>query len=428
MLKDYCLEYRSNCWAALLVFALFYIAPISTMAQSPEVGWTLEDSIRHVIEIAPEIQRSQAEVDSRQGALQQAGVWSNPQIELSADDKIGIDDGTGGNDLTQFEFSQSLPFNGRLGHQQSIASAELDVARAELRYQHLLLESQVAQRFHTLQMEVERLRMVRRYLQLADEVQEAGRRREQAKDLSELERLRIDVLRESVQRMLDEREGEYEEALGLFLAYMGQPSDVIPQLIPLEPFGSVPALETLRAGLPEHPVILAARYRVDAARSGVNLVRAERIPEPTLRLFRERDFLNGRRQDITGIGISISVPLWDRKTGRLNEVRGRVIQAQSELQILERDITSDLQRSYQHLNHLILQGEQYRTRVLEPAQKIFDLTRQGYASGEVELFSLIDANNTYFSTHEHYLVLLHETWLEAAALRLAAGTALVTTE
>lgn len=428
MLKDYCLEYRSNYWASLLVFALVYTAPMSIMAQSPEGGWTLEDTILRVIEIAPEIQGSQAEVDSRRGALQQAGAWPNPEIELSADDKIGIDTGTGGNDLTQFAFSQSLPISGRLGHQQSVAKAELDEAGADVLYQHILLESQVAQRFHALQLEEARLSMAGQYLQLADEMQDAGRRREQAGELSELERMRIDILRESVQQILDERKGEYEEALSRFRAYLGLSSEVTPQLTPLEPFGPVPALEELRSRLSEHPSLIAARYRLDAARSGVQLVRAERIPEPTLRLFREKDFLNGRRQDITGIGIAISVPLWDRKTGRLSEVRGRVVQAQSELQILERDIASNLQRSYLHLTHLVLQAEQYKTRILDPAQHVFDLTRRAYASGEVELLSLIDANDTYFNAHERYLELLQQSWLEAAELRLAAGTTLVTTK
>jgi len=190
----------------------------------------------------------------------------------------------------------------------------------------------------------------------------------------------------------------------------------------------VPALQQLQAGLPEHPALLAAKRRLEAARSGVNLVRAERLPDPTLRMFRERDFLNGRRQDVTGIGIAVTVPLWDRKTGRLNEARAQMVQTQSKMQVLERDLGSRLKRSHLHLTHLVKQGEHYRTRVFKPAQKVFDLTRKAYASGEVEILSLIDANNTYFDVHERYLELLQEAWQEAAELRLAAGRPLVTTK
>jgi cobalt-zinc-cadmium efflux system outer membrane protein len=209
---------------------------------------------------------------------------------------------------------------------------------------------------------------------------------------------------------------------------LGLSAETTPQLAPLEPFGPVPALQQLQAELSTHAALLAARHQVEAAQSGVDLARAERLPDPTLRLFHEQDFLNGRRQDVTGIGVGITVPLWDRNSGRIGEARAEVIQAQSDLQALERDLGSRLQQSYLHLNHLVQQGEHYRTRVFEPAQKVFDLTRKAYASGEVEILSLIDANNTYFDARERYLELLQEAWLEAAEVRLAAGLVLVSTE
>ena len=101
-----------------------------------------------------------------------------------------------------------------------------------------------------------------------------------------------------------------------------------------------------------HPALLAAKHRVEAARSGVDLARAERLPDISLRVFREQDLLNGRRQDVTGIGLGITIPLWDRNSGRIGEVRSQVIEGQSELQALERDLDSRLQRSFLNLNQL----------------------------------------------------------------------------
>lgn len=424
MLNFFYLGCRKNSLAAVFGLALFCTAPMSVLAQMQD-SWTLEDSIRRLVEIAPETRGARAVVSARQGALQQAGAWPNPEIELRADDKMGKDEGTGGTDLTQFVFSQPLPLSGRLGHQRAVAGAELDAAHSERRSQHVRLETQVAQRYHSLQLAMGRLRLAEQRLQLADDLQNIGHRREQAGELSRLERLRLDLIRESAQQILDKTEGEYNEALSRFRAYLGLSAETTPQLTPLEPFGPIPALAQLQAGLPEHPALLAAGHQLDAARSEVNLVRAERLPDPTLRLFQERDFLNGRRQDVTGVGIGISVPLWDRKAGRLSEARAQVVQTQSKLQVLERDLGSRLQQSHLHLTHLVQQGEHYRTRVFEPAQQVFDLTRKAYASGEVEILSLIDANNTYFDARERYLELLQEAWQEAAELRLAAGRALV---
>ena len=427
MFNVFYLRRRKNRRVAALWFLLSCIAPMSALGQS-QGTWTLEDSIRRVVEIAPETRGAQAAVSARQGALEQAGVWPNPQIELRADDKIGKEEGSGVTDFTQFAISQPLPLSGRLGHRQAVAGAALDAARAERRYQQARLETQVAQRYHALQLTAERLRLAEQRLQLADDLQTIGRRRAQAGELSDLERLRLDLIREAAQQSLDKAEGAYNEALSRFRAFLGLSVESMPQLTPLQPFGPIPALDQLQADLPGHPALLAARHRVEAARSGVNLARAERLPDPSLRLFRERDYLNGRRQEVTGIGIGITVPLWDRNSGRIGEARAQVIEVHSELQALERDLSSRLQQSYLHLNHLVQQGEHYRTRVFQPAQRVFDLTRKAYASGEVEILSLIDANNTYFDARERYLELLQEAWLEAAELRLAAGRALVSTE
>ena len=418
---------RKNRRAVVLWFLLSCTVPVSAMGQSQGI-WTLEDSIRRVVEIAPEIRGAQAAVGARQGALQQAGVWPNPQIELRADDSIGKDAGTGGTDFTQFAISQPLPLSGRLGHQQAVAGAALDAARAEQSYQQIRLETQVAQRYHNLQLALGRLRLAQQRLQLADDLQNTGRSRAQAGELSELERLRMDLIREAAQQALNSAEGAYNEALSRFRVYLGLSGETTPQLTSLKPFGLVPALEQLQAGLANHPALLAAKHRVEAARSGVDLARAERLPDLSLSVFREQDLLNGRRQDVTGIGLGITIPLWDRNSGRIGEARAQVIEGQSELQVLERDLDSRLRQSYLNLNQLVKQGEHYRTRVFQPAQKVFELTRKAYASGEVEILSVIDANNTYFDAHERYLELLQEAWLEAADLRLAAGRALVATE
>jgi cobalt-zinc-cadmium efflux system outer membrane protein len=360
--------------------------------------------------------------------MKQAGAWPNPQIELRADDKMGKDDGTGGTDFTQFAFSQPLPLSGRLGYQRAVAGAELNGARSERRAEYVRLETQVAQRYHTLQLAIGRFGLAEQRLQLADDLQNAGRRREQAGELSRLERLRLDLIRESAQQILDKTEGEYNEALSQFRAYLALSPETTPQLTRLEPFGPIPELVQLQAKLSEHPTLLAARHDLDAARSEVKLVRAERLPDPTLRVFRERDFLHGRRRDVIGVGIGIDVPLWDRKAGRLSEARAQVVQTRSKLQVLERDLASLLQQSHLHLNHLVEQGKHFLVRVLEPADEVFGLTRKAYASGEVEILSLIDANDTYFNAQERYLALLHDAWQEAAKLRQTAGLALVTAE
>lgn len=386
--------------------------------------WTLQSSVERVLEVAPEMRAAESAVAARRGAIRQANAWPNPEIEFRADDKIGKDAGTGGTDLTQFVFSQPLPLSGRRGHRRDIAGAELDAAVAAQRHRQLLLEAETARRFHGLQLTSALLRLAEQRLQFADELQSVGQRREQAGELAMLERLRIDLIREAAQQTAANAEGKYSEALGRFRAYLALNADAVPELAPLEPLSTPAPFSDWQAASTRHAAIMAEQFRLTAARAEVDLALSERLPDPVLRLFRERDFLDGRRQDVTGVGVGLTLPLWNRYGGRIGEARAHAEQARADLEALERDINSRLRQSHLHLSHLVEQAEHYRNRVLGPAQTLFELTRKAYAAGEAEILSLIDAHNTYFDAHARYLELLQEAWLETAELRLAAGRSL----
>ena len=414
------------------VLVAILLLPITALAQQEESGfpglWTLENSIERVLGIAPEIKTAEAKVNARQGALRQAGAWPNPTFSVQSDEKLGIEDGSGGNDITQYAFSQPLPLSGRLSYQKAIANEVLEGAKAERRYQHLVLEQQTVMRFRQLQLTTANLELAEQRLKLADELQAATLRREQAGELSKLERLRLDLVREEAQQILDKAEGEYSEALSQYRAYLELPPAVNLTLTPLSPVESVPPLATFEMSLADHPLFVAAQHRIGAARSNVKLAQASRWPDPVLSVFQEEDFLAKRRQEFIGIGLSITVPLWDRKSGQRSQSLAEVSEAQSALHSLQRDITSRVKQSYLHLNHLVQQGAHYRIKVFEPARQVLDLTNKAYVSGEVKILSLIDANSTYFNAHTRYLELLQLAWIEVAELQLAVGRSTLNTE
>ena len=406
------------------VLMVILLWPLTLLAQNDNGLshlWTLENSIARVLDIAPEMKTAEAQVKAAQGAFRQAGAWPNPTISIRRDDKIGIEDGSGGSDITQYAFSQPLPLSGRLSYQKAVALEVLAGAEAGRHHQHLVLEQQTATRFRQLQLKTATLTLAEQRLKLADEVKVASLRREQAGELSRLERLRLGLVREQAQQILDKAEGEYNEALSQFRAYLGLSSTVELSLAPLIPVESVPPLATFERDLFNQPLLEAAQRRIDAARLNVKLIRASRWPDPVLSIFQEEDFLDGRRQEYTGIGISITVPLWDRKAGQRSRSLAEVDRAESERNALKRDIASRVKQSHLHLNHLVEQGRHYRVHVFKPAQQVLDLTSQAYLAGEVEILSLIDANNTYFNAHTRYLELLQQARLEEAELLLAVG-------
>ena len=391
-----------------------------------EETWTLERVVDRFLEVAPEGQIFAAEIQASRGALQQAGQWPNPQIELRADDRLGQEDGNGGVDLTQFSVSQPIPLSGRLAREIEVAEAELKAVSTSKRYQRLLLEARAARLFHTLQLSVATLKLAEERLTLADILRDAGRRRARAGELADLARLRLDIIREFAKQVIDRAEGTYNESLTEFRTVLNLTTTLVPNLVPLSPYGPIPTINELEAELLRHPAVSSANTFVEAARSDVALKRSERWPDPELKFFRERDFLGSRRENVTGVGIGITIPLWDLKSGRIHEARARESEARAKVQVVNRDLASLLRKSHLHLTRLVHQTAEYREKILGPANKLLDLTRKSYAVGEAEILSLIDANNTYFDSRTRYLELLQEAWLEAADLRVAAGLSIST--
>jgi len=407
----------------LLMSVGLLTSPLTFAESTPR--WTLNTSIQRALEVAPEMKAAAAEIGKQQGKLEHADAWPNPNISVQVDNKLGLEDASGGYGISQVAISQALPF-GRLTHQRKQAEAELAGAEAHRRHQQLLVEFTIAQRFHTLQLAEAKLQLAKKRLQQASRYQSTGRKRA-ANDhliryLTPLETMRLDIVLQAAKQTAEVAEGEFNEAAASFKALLVIPMESTLQLISLK---SVSVPEKIKTSknilLQEHPVLEADKQALVSAKAGVDVAKSKRFDDPTLTLFQEQDYFSGRKQDATGIMLSIQVPLWNQNKGSVNQAKAEVYQAQAELDFKQRELSSSLYKSYLHLGHLIKQAEHYRTKLLQPAKRVFNLTRKGFTAGEINLLSLIDANNTYFDAQERYLELLQEGWLELAEVRKSAG-------
>jgi cobalt-zinc-cadmium efflux system outer membrane protein len=392
-------------------------------------GWTLESVTRHVLELAPERRAAEADVATREAELRQAGSWPNPSIDLRADDKLGLEDGRGGSDLTRLGLSQPLPLR-RLTRQRSAAEAALRGTEANRRLQQLQIEQETARVFSALQFTASRLKLAQDRLTLAQAYANgvAGKRDPLVRYLSPLERRRLVILHEEAQQAVLTSERDHDKALTGFRSLLGLPLDTAVTLAPIESPAAPPILAELERGLEAHPALVAARQEVESARAGIAVAESQRFADPELGIFRERDFLNGARRDVTVVELSVQIPFWNLNRGPVDKAKAEALRAQANLAVLQRDAASRLRQSYIELTRLIEQVERMRAHLLDPAREVLDLTRRAFAAGEANILGLVDANNTWFEAQARYLDTLKDGALAAAGLRLAAGQSVVTGE
>ncbi len=410
--------------AGLVLLSLLLIqAHVAHAAEAPV--WTLDTAVRQALTMAPEIRAAEAEVAARAGALQQAGAWPNPSIELRADRKLGIEDGRGGTDLTQIAITQPLPLTRRTPQRRQ-AEAQLEAARERLSHTRLTREMETARAFHALQLAEARLKLAEQRVVFVEGLEsESARRRDRVvRYLTPLERARLAILREAAEQEAASAEGKYSEAAALFRALLALAPDSIPATAPLVPAEPPSPLDALLKRLADHPALAANDQDIEAARAGVEVTRASRFSDPTISVFHERDFLNGARREYSGVMLSVQVPFWNLNNGGVARALAETDQVRERRGAQLRDLETRLRQGRLHLGHLIEQAERYRDRLLGPARRMLDLARRGFETGEQNILALLDGYNTYFDAEVRYRELLQEAWQEAAELRLAAGISL----
>ncbi len=406
-----------------LAASLLTLAPL-TLA-SPESRWTLGASIQRALEVAPEIKAANAAIGKQQGKLEQAGAWPNPSVSVQVDETLGLESSSGGYNVTQLEISQPIPM-GRLKHQRTQAEAEVASAQALFRQQRLALEYKVAQRLHILQFAQAKLQLAKKRLQQAHRFQHTGSNHDPLiRYLTPLETMRLNIVLQSAKQTADMAEGQFDEAAASFKSLLRLPLENKIALVALTPVTAIESFSVMEKSMQQHPSLQAYKQAVAASQAGVAVARAQRFSDPTLSLFRTEEYIANRRQQSTGVMLSVQVPLWNKNNGRVTQARFAVHQAQAELKMQQRNLRTRLHKSHLHLGHLIKQAEHYRKHLLKPAQHVFSLTRKGFKAGELYILTLIDANNTYFDVRARYLELLQQAWLELAAVRMSAGISLL---
>lgn len=385
--------------------------------------WTLESSVAQAMSASPELKKSIAELGSRQADIDLSSMWPEPSIEFRVDNKLGQDDGSGGYDLTDITISQPIPIS-RIKHQESAANASLESARFSQQMELLKVQNRVSKIFHQLQFASAELELAEKQLELANKLNgQTGKNSNGVviRYLTPLEKMRLSIIREEARQAASSAEGEYREVLSEFEKLLGIDIDIKTTVSELQPIEKIPDIKYLNNLQESHAQLSSQQQQVLAANHEIDVARSSQIADPTVSLSRSVDSFDSGRDDVYSIMFNVQIPLGDRKNKAASKAGYKASQESIELQLLKRELKINLNRSYTHLHHLVEQAEEYKKKVLQPAKKMLELTRKGFNSGELNILSLVDANNTYYEARLSYLELLYQAWVELAEVNLFSG-------
>jgi outer membrane protein, heavy metal efflux system len=417
-------------WPLFLAVALGSASALPAVGQEFQSGpvtnsLTLEDAIRLALESNPHLRAADSQISSAAGRAYQSKLWSNPELELSAEDWP-----TGGGGFTEAKklvgVSQTVPFPGKKKLDGRIGSLGVRVSEAEFGLRRVELAREVKLAFFEV-LAAERLVEVARELVVVSESSAAtARKRVQAGAAGDQEQLRAEIPMEEARTELAGFEREQEIARQKLAMLLGRPD------LKAAPVSGALAettdLSLLKDGpaqwLARHPSVLMARANQERTEAAFRRARLE--PYPDVKLGAAGGQEAGGTGSIVQFMLTVPVPIIDRSKGRKQEAQANVSVAESELAAVEQRLLRDWGMASQRLRTAVEQVANYRERILPKSNEALRLVQRGFEEGKFGFIDLLDTQRTAAQvrlTYQQKLLGLNvaQAEIEALLARTSSG-------
>ena len=379
---------------------------------------TLAEALQLAAELSPAIAAARAAVAEAEAGLLEARVYPhNPEVSVGWARREG--EGDSSRD-TGLELSQQIEIAGQRGRRGAAATAEVEAARAGLAHERRLLAARVTSVFAEAARARGHLDVEASDIDLARRLQEIARRRFDAGRATELDLnfASAELGRARRRQLLAgaafvEASAMLAEAIGLDPATPVEP--VGEPLLEMEP----PPLERLlELGIQNGADLEALRQQRGAAQKRIALARSEAIPDVLVGVFRERE---AQAETITGVGISLALPLFNRNQGAIAGSRAVVERVTQDLRLRELELAREIVAARARYEAAAASAREFETAVLGKLRDNLDLLERSFEAGKLGLTEVVVIRRELLDAQREHVEAKAEAWQARVALDLASG-------
>ncbi len=411
--------------ASLTVLSVLAQAQEAALAPKPQ---TLEGLVAEVLDKNPELAFYRAEIAAAKGEQRTAKTLPNPELSTSlgvkrAKDAAGNVFGEG--NAWSVALQQPFEWPGRLALRKAIASQQ--VALAELGLENF--RAALAARSRTLAFGVfvaqqqadAALEISHRLQALAEVVVQ----RDPAGVTPKLEQRIIEASAIVAQKRAADAYVAVRGVLIELNQLRGQPlaSPLRIADTPLR-FAPTPDPDTLLALARTNNFELRQRIaELEQQGFRVDLAKNERYPAVTVGPFISGEKA-GDSQRIVGVGVSFPLPLWNRNAGNIEVAQARREQAQTALNVAQREVERKVSETYLQYAARIAEITRIRPDAAQDFRETADLADRHYRLGAVPLTTYIEMQKQYLEALEALLDTKRSALEASEQLHLLTGRSL----
>lgn len=401
-----------------LAFRLAVLAvPCTWAVPALSAEWLgLREVLRYVEAASPEIASVAQLRLGAQAETLTARAFPNPDLELGGGpwrSRIGGASGSAGT----VGISQLVELPAVRGARAGASEAGLSAAAAQVEAVRLAVGYQARAAFYELLRRQEEERLALESAKLLAEIQGKVETRVAVGEAPRLELVRAEAESLAAQNAAVAAALRVDEARAVLRRLGG---NSLPAVFhargALPPHVEAPPLAVLVPQvLAAHPQLKAAAAETERARSRLDLERALRTPQPTLRAIGSSD--PESRQAL--VGISIPLPLWNRREGPIAQAQAGIGYATAQVEAQRAQLLRELDSAYARQGVTQRQISTFEKSLLRSAEEGLRVAEAAYRAGERSLLEVLDAQRTLRSVRADYNQALFDrnaAWLDIERL------------
>ena len=409
-------------------------APMAPRFLDPVNGVTLEQAVGQALQQEPSLRAARADVEVARGMRMQAELKPNPTVSFAQQlEPAGTDA------QTRVDVQWPLDLFRKSGR-VAVAEREIEATQHATSDRQRLLMSDVRMKFGEVLAAV-------RELSISDEVVSATTQQQTLMtaraDEGAIPPLERDLVRVELQRLEAERmlqAGHAEHALIELKRLLGLAADApltlredLEQVVQRESSlvlastdGSVSARPDLdeaqaRVGVADARIDQARRDgRIDMSLFGMYMRTDASFPQQAFGPQNELEQVHGVFHYVAG-GVTVSVPLRDRKQGELSAAQAQRAGAQARLDATRLTVQAEVAAARARDEHARRALTVYSQETRALAKRNLDVIGESYELGRVTLFDVLNERRRYLETERAYTSALREAYDARQALRKASG-------
>ncbi len=378
----------------------FLCAVERNAAFMPAKTLTLSDALARVFESNPDIKAAELEVRAVSAGITQAGMRPNPEIsaEIQNLPALSLHDPFRSTE-TEWRITQKLETGGKRALRVDAAGREKDIAARTLERMRAEWTGITRKVFAEVVANQQRLENSRDLSRIAQRSHSIVTDRVAAGKASPVEQTRSLISLAAIQLEEEKQEKELAASKNRLAALWGGTSSDFEQAyarfeIPPSPIVSHECLE-------DGSEMKLADAAIEYRRSRLALEKAQQWPDVSVSAGYRRSNLDSLNTWVAGI--SIPLPLFDKRSGAVAEAQIRLEKAALEKRAAERSLRSGLAQAQHNYDVAVRESSALANTALPAAAEVLAATEEGYRLGKFDYLNVLDAQRTYAELKRKYI-------------------------